>query len=88
MASGHIYEFPILDYPMSNLKPIILRYYLKDGEVQLDITQLITKIIDEDFISQHRTQLMLGVTPAPIPMEVQVSLKYELLTDMEQLFRD
>lgn len=73
---------------MSNLKPIILRYYLKDGEVQLDITQLITKIIDEDFISQHRTQLMLGVTPQPIPMEVQVSLKYELLTDMEQLFRD
>lgn len=73
---------------MSKLKPIILRYYLKDGEVQLDITQLIAKIIDEDFISQHRTQLMLGVTPQPIPMEVQVSLKYERLTDMEQLFRE
>lgn len=73
---------------MSKLKPIILRYYLKDGEVELDITQLITKIIDEDFISQHRTQLMLGVTPQPIPMEVKVNLKYELLTDMEKLFRE
>lgn len=83
MASGHIYGFPILDSPVSKLKPIILRYYLKDGEVQLDITQLITKIIDEDFISQHRTQLMLGVTPQSITMEVQVSLKYELLTDVE-----
>lgn len=73
---------------MSKLKPIILRYYLKDGEVQLDITQLIIRIIEEDFISQHRTQLMLGVTPQPIPMEVMVNLKYELLTDMEQLFRE
>ena len=87
MASGHIYEFPIPDYPMTNRK-IILRHYLKDGEVEIDITHLINRIIDEDFISQHRTQLMLGVTPQPIPMEVMVSLKYELLTDMEQLFRD
>lgn len=67
-------------------QPIILRHYIKDGTIEIDISDLVKRIVDEDMVTQLRTQYLLGINPQPQPMQVMVDLKFELTTDLELLF--
>lgn len=65
---------------------VILRHYIKDGTIELNITDLVNELTREDVLSQIRTQILLGITPEAQPMTVMVSLKFEPTTDLEELF--
>lgn len=65
---------------------VILRHYIKDGTIELNITDLVNHLTKEDVLSQIRTQILLGIQPQPQPMEVMVTLKFEPTTDLEELF--
>lgn len=65
---------------------VILRHYIKDGTIELNITDLVNELTRKDVLSQIRTQILLGIKPEAQPMTVMVSLKFEPSTDLEELF--
>ncbi|APD19066.1 hypothetical protein BK812_0076 [Pectobacterium phage A38] len=65
---------------------VILRRYIKDGTIELNITDLVTELTREDVLSQIRTQVLSGIEPEVQPMTAMVSLKFEPSTDLEELF--
>ena len=65
---------------------VILRHYIKDGTIELNITDLVNELTREDVLSQIRTQILLGIKPEAQPMEVMVTLKFEPTTALEELF--
>ena len=65
---------------------VILRHYIKDGTIELNITDLVNELTREDVLSQIRTQILLDIKPEAQPMTVMVSLKFAPSTDLEELF--
>lgn len=65
---------------------ITLRHYIKDGIIELNITDLVNELTREDVLSQIRTQILLGIKPEAQPMTVMVPLKFAPSTDLEELF--
>jgi hypothetical protein len=65
---------------------VILRHYIKDGTIEIDITDLVNELTRDDAVSQIRTQVLLGIKPEAQPMTVMVSLKFEPTTELEALF--